>query len=383
MSPPKEAVADTPATAANEPKLNNKESTNFSRPLRRVTSFPTDGPQPPRRAPPPPPLPSKPSIANHLFAQPASTLREELDRQQQADALANPRRSMEHHEEVAAVLAVKAEMFPPHKEAERVAKAEAYFERNPHIARNPEKEERAKNAKQMAEAKGELERRRRDNGYYLQHPDYDPARRSATDNGVYPAHILGLQRSTDYYLRAAAERRRRLATEYAITQADHELLANDNPVVQADPEREYKPQHHRDVYGCYVDSYPKCDLERRLATDNTVVQADLELLTIENTAVRAGSERRRTDSSFLRPGIGHGAATVADSRLTVSVSGNELSQPTPKPRRSRFPALKKGTAPSRPSRIPTPVRETPPTRRYVSTPLLPSEQVKKEVCEQT
>ena len=97
----------------------------------------------------------------------------------------------------------------------------------------------------------------------------------------------------------------------------------------------------------------------------------------------ADSECRRTEPSFPRQDLGHGTATVAGSHLTASVSGNNLSQPTAKPDRSRSSVLKPENESLRLSRIPSPVVEGVfPTRRYASAPVLPRQQVKKEVSEQ-
>jgi hypothetical protein len=96
----------------------------------------------------------------------------------------------------------------------------------------------------------------------------------------------------------------------------------------------------------------------------------------------AHANRRRTDSSFSRPNLGHGAPTVANSRLTASVSSSDFSQPIPRPQHSRLPDLRRVKTPSRASRIPTPVGTKTgvlPTPRHVSTPVLPSQKAKKEV----
>ena len=100
-------------------------------------------------------------------------------------------------------------------------------------------------------------------------------------------------------------------------------------------------------------------------------------------AIAANVNRRRTDNAFP---IGHSAPTVANSRLTASVSGGDISRPTPKPQRLRFPNLRRDNTPTgskpKPSRIPTPIHGKSAEagdRRYVSTPLLPSQKTKKEV----
>jgi hypothetical protein len=121
----------------------------------------------------------------------------------------------------------------------------------------------------------------------------------------------------------------------------------------------------------------------RIRVDNIMTIEEYRLEYPEKiAAARASLDRRGTEYCFL-PDPGHSAPTIANSRLTASVSGNNLSQPTPKTQRPRFPLLKRENTPSKPkpSRIPTPVgmngKASP---RNFSTPALPSQKVKKEVC---
>lgn len=136
----------------------------------------------------------------------------------------------------------------------------------------------------------------------------------------------------------------------------------------------------------YVAPPPMTDFPTDLATHRRlrVAQNAANAANASNNASSTGANRRRTDSSFMRPDLGHSAPTVANSSLTASVSGSDLSQPTPKPKRSHFPNLRRGDTPPRPSKIPSHVFGT--TRRdspvrYVSTPVLQSQKTKKEVSD--
>jgi hypothetical protein len=102
--------------------------------------------------------------------------------------------------------------------------------------------------------------------------------------------------------------------------------------------------------------------------------------------------RRRTDTSFPGYTLLRATATVAKSRLTASVSSNDISRPPISQRRRYITILQcygsiianvRSLAEIHnvtPSRIPTPVAKSPaPHLRYASTPVLPSQKRRKEV----
>lgn len=131
----------------------------------------------------------------------------------------------------------------------------------------------------------------------------------------------------------------------------------------------------------YVVPPPMTDFPTDLATYRRLRAAQIAA-NASNNAANTNTNFRRADVPFTRPNLGHSAPTVANSCLTASVSSNDLSQPTHKPKRSRFPNLRRGDTPSRPSKIPSPVFGTKARAspiRYVSTPVLPSQKAKKEV----
>lgn len=225
------------------------------------------------------------------------------------------------------------------------------------------------------------------------------ADRSASDGGY--KLVCGRDADGSYVNHYERQSDSQLATDNFVAPADHELHAN-NAAVAITSERRLPDTNF--VRPDQFESEPlgtepnlarsgQGIAEHRLpTTDEFAVHGNHGLLS--RNALGAGyerctrlsgadSEHRRTEASFPRHDIGHSTATVAGSRLTASVSCNDLSQPTPKPDRSRFALLKREKESLRPSRIPSPIGEgVSPTRRYASTPVLPSQQVKKEVSRQ-
>ena len=150
-------------------------------------------------------------------------------------------------------------------------------------------------------------------------------------------------------------------------------LPHSTSMTFAEPIGDAWPSHH-------VMPPPMTDFPTDLETHRRLRAANIAA----NIAKAHTFNRRRTDTAFPRPDLGHSAPTVARSGLTASVSSNDISQPTPQPQRLRFPNLRRDNTPSgsRPSRIPTPVFDRKgegENARHVSTPILPSQKTKKEV----